>query len=69
MPFNTVKISGDAGWFGKHQFDQRASFDMNYKWEKVQQRMCVCVCVFVCVTDFEFIQVCMWSSERPSVWV
>ncbi len=23
----------------------------------------------VCVTDFEFIQMCMWSSERPSVCV
>lgn len=41
--FNTVKISGDAGWFGKHQCDQRASFDMNYKWEKVKDRTRECV--------------------------
>lgn len=35
------------------------------KWEKVKEQ----IFVVMCAHDFKFIQVCMWSSEKPSVCV
>lgn len=56
--FNTVKISGDAGWFGKHQCDQRASFNMHYKLEKVREQIYVCDWLWV----YTSVHVVLWES-------
>ena len=50
-----IPLKQDAGCFGKHQRDERVSFNRNYKQEKVLVLVLVCVCV--CVTDWVYTRV------------
>lgn len=63
LPFNTLKMSRDAGCFSKHQCDQRVSFRVCV----ISRRKCTNTRVHACVCVF--IQECLWSCERPSVCV